>query len=324
MAKRARTRPHPPTVQGGAAAVGASGIGPRQPCPCGSGRRYKACHGAAGGETPYVVRTFAGLPGECDWVALREFIQCGTAPLTLRTGAFGSDAHPDVLVSSVLPGIAPALRRQDGDVWLAVQVAHQSGDVSTDIATALSLALDSEPGVSVSMPDLAGAGVRLQDVVDPDAAFTVTVRDAYDYWFDGVDDPDGSIGAMVEQINDSIEPAARLEAVDAAYWSQSTPREFLRWVLPHDEDRALDALARLHAAEADGVVEGSRLVGSFRAHGLLVPVWDLPPGTGSDALEEPLTALAGRLGEALSTDSPLTSQERAARNGLASRQLTIR
>ena len=27
----------------------ATGINPRQPCPCGSGRRYKACHGAAGG-----------------------------------------------------------------------------------------------------------------------------------------------------------------------------------------------------------------------------------------------------------------------------------
>ena len=49
--------------------------------------------------------------------------------------------------------------------------------------------------------------------------------------------------------------------------------------MPHDEDTLLDALARLHAAGADSVGEGSRYVGSFRAHGLVVPVWDLAEGT---------------------------------------------
>lgn len=319
MSKRARTRP---ASTAGRAAAGA--VGPRQPCPCGSGRRYKACHGSTSGETPFVVRSFAGLTGECDWVALREFVQCGTAPLSLRPGAFDLETVPDVLVSSVLPGIAPALRRQDGAVWLAVQVTHQSGDPSTDLAHALSLGLDAEPGSSVAMADLVSPGVRLQDVVDPDAPFTVTVRDAYDYWFEGIDDPDGTIAATVEQINDSIEPSARLQSVDAAYWTQARPREFLRWVLPHDEERLLSALARLHAAGGDDLVDGSRMIGSFRAHGLLVPVWDLPPGTGSDAVEEPLLRLSARLDEALADETPLSDHERAARHGLASRQLTIR
>ena len=45
-------------------------VGPRQPCPCGSGRRYKACHGsAAGAPAAYVGRPFEGLPSECDVVA---------------------------------------------------------------------------------------------------------------------------------------------------------------------------------------------------------------------------------------------------------------
>lgn len=55
-------------------------------------------------------------------------------------------------------------------------------------------------------------------------------------------------------------------------------------MLPHDEEDALTALARLHAARDDLLNPEFRLVGSFRAHGLLVPVWDLPAGTGADAL----------------------------------------
>ena len=40
-------------------------VGPRQPCPCGSGRRYKACHGAADGPPQaFVARPFEGLRKE--------------------------------------------------------------------------------------------------------------------------------------------------------------------------------------------------------------------------------------------------------------------
>src|SRR5262249_57266700 len=123
-------------------------VAPRQPCPCGSGKRYKACHGATGGETPYVVRSFEGLPGECDWIALREFVQSATAPLTLKPGAYEDAPSGDVLVATLLPGIAPALKRDDGATWLALQVAHQSGDPSTDLAFALEQGLRSAPGES--------------------------------------------------------------------------------------------------------------------------------------------------------------------------------
>ena len=63
----------------------------------------------------------------------------------------------------------------------------------------------------------------------------------------------------------------------------------------------------------------------FRAHGLLAPVWDLPVGTGAGG--------AGGAGRARSpptsprrwpTTPPLTADERAARSGLANRQVTIR
>lgn len=300
-------------------------VGPRQPCPCGSGKRYKACHGAADGGAAFVVRSFEGLPGECDWVALREFVQTGTAPLSLRPDAFtGTAEATTVLVASLLPGIAPALRREAGDVWLGLQVAHQSGDASRDLAHALGLALVVEPGAAVTMPADPGPQTRLQDVVDPAADFTVTLHDGFDFWFEGVDVREGALAANLEQLNDTIEPTARLTSVEAAYWVSTGTKEHLRWVVPHDEDTMLTALARLHGAGADGLVEGSRLVGSFRAHGLLVPVWDLPLGCGAEALEEPAVAFAGRLGEALVDSSALTDAERSARNGLANRQLTIR
>ncbi len=112
--------------------------------------------------------------------------------------------------------------------------------------------------------------------------------------------------------------------MEAAYWTDVGTREHLRWVLPHDEEPLLDALARLHAAGKDVVAEGSRFVGMFRTHGLLVPVWDLPSGTGAAVLEDAVQQLGRDLDAALADASPLTADERAARNGLANRQLTIR
>lgn len=317
MAKKSRSKRAPPSS--------ADGIGPRQPCPCGSGRRYKACHGSSDGAVPYVVRTFAGLPGECDWVAMREFVPAAIAPVQLLDDAYdGAAAGRDVTVTTVLPGIAPAQVRDDGEVWLALQVAHQSGDPSRDFAEALRLALSGAPGTSVAMPALPGPGPRLQDVVNPSSEFHVTVLPGFEFWFDDVDGADASVAATLETLNSSIDPTSRLASVEAAYWTSVGTKEHLRWVLPYDEDAALNALARLHAADADSLGPQSRLVGSFRAHGLLVPVWDLPVGTGADVLEEPAAAFAERLGSALAEDQPLTAEERSARSGLTNRQVTIR
>ena len=105
--------------------------------------------------------------------------------------------------------------------------------------------------------------------------------------------------AALEQADASASPSARLSRVDAAYWTDVATKEHLRWVLPEPEAAALDALARLHAAGRDQLVPDSRLVGMFRAHGLLVPVWDLEVGTGAAALEEPAAAFRAALDEAL-------------------------
>ena len=210
----------------------------------------------------YVVRTFAGLPGECDWVALREFVPAGIAPVTLQAGAFdGAAESVHVSMVSVLPGIAPALRRDDGDeVWVAAQVTHQSADPSRDFCAALGLALDAAAGESVVMAELPGPGPRLQDVVAADSDFTVRVLDGFDFWFDGVDDPDGTAASTLETLNASIDPSSRLSSVDGAFWTAVAAKEHLRWVMPYDEEALLTALARLHVAGADRLT--ARLHGS--------------------------------------------------------------
>lgn len=316
MGKKSRLRNRTSATPDQTAEQGA--VGPRQPCPCGSGRRYKACHGSEGGAPEvFVARPFQGLPGEADVVALREFVPAATAPLHLK------DSKRTVLLCSLLPAAAPALVRADGTIWLGLQVQHSYGDPSRDLAAVLLRALDAEPGSLVGLSEPPGDGPRLQDLL-AGSPLEVTVHDGFDYWVADLDDADGSMAAALQQANEAAAPTRRLVGVDGAYWTSVGNREYLRWVLPYDEDEVLDAFARLHVADAERLVENDRLIGMFRAHGLVAPVWDLPLGTGADALAEPATRLLETLGETMSRTTPLTSEERAARAGLASRQLTIR
>jgi len=329
MGKKSRQRNRTSTAPVPAAGD-APAVGPRQSCPCGSGRRYKACHGSEGGApSVYVARPFEGLRSEADIVALREFVPAATAPLpvlgTVRGTGGDTDGRTDrtVLLCSLLPAAAPALVRQDGTIWLGLQVQHAYGDPSRDLAAVLLEALDAEPGSMVGLSEAPGDGPRLQDLLGDDA-LEVTVHDGFDYWVADLDDADGSMAAALEQANDAAAPTRRVGALGAAYWTSVGNREYLRWVLPHDEELVLDAFARLHLSHSERLVEDDRLIGMFRAHGLAVPVWDLPLGTGAEALEKPAAELVAALDEAMATTTPLTSEERAARAGLASRQLTIR
>jgi len=265
----------------------------------------------------YVGRPFEGLASECDLVALRELVPAATAPLDVK------DTDRSVTLCTLLPGAAPALVRDDGDVLLALQVQHNFGDPSRDLGAVLTRALEAEPGEGViGLTDPPGPGPRLQDLVTA-GELDVTVHDGFGFWVEEGEDRE-AMAALVEQANGQVTPTDRLTSVTAAYWTDVGSKEHLRWVMPEPEDRLLDALARLHAAGADRLVEGSRLVGMFRAHGLLVPVWDLEVGTGAEALEEPAEKFAADLAEALADTSDLTSEQRAARSGLANRQVTIR
>ena len=305
MAKKSRTRARERTVDGG--------VGPREPCPCGSGKRYKACHGSAGGA--FVSRPFSGLVAERDLVALREFVPSVTATVTVR--------ERPVLLGTLLPMAAPAMVRESGEVWLGMQVRHGFGDPSRDLGAVLEKALAAdEPGV-VGLVDPPGPGPRLQDLMD-DEPLEVSVHPGFEWWLGDVSERDQATAEALEQANGAVAPTVRLSSVEAAYWVDAGAKEHLRWVLPQDETVLLDALARLHAAGDDAIADGSKLVGMFRAHGLITPVWDLPSGTGADAVEEPVAAFGRRLERSLADGSELSSEERAARSMLANQQVTLR
>lgn len=296
-------------------------VGPRQPCPCGSGKRYKVCHGkkAREAERQYVVRPFAGLPGECDWVAMREIVSAATAPLRLQ-----SDADRSVVVCTLLPGAFPALVRENGEILVALQTMTSTGDPAADLGHTLATALEAAPGSTVDPGPRTPGAPRLHDLIDVDAEFNVRVHDGFDYWLDPESEAGNEARSALEEANSAVVPAARLSSVEAAYWCSLGDRDQVRWVLPYDEEPLLDALARLHADGTDTLGEGTRLLGTFRSAGLLVPVWDLVDGTPADAVEEPAAALGERLAASVADRSPLTAEQRRARAGLANRQVTIR
>ena len=294
-------------------------VGPREPCPCGSGKRYKACHGAPGGADLFVARPFEGLPGECDIVAMRELVPSATAPLRIK-------GHEDrtVLLGTLLPVAAPAMSRDSGQVWAGLQVQHAYGDPSREVAAALLGALVAPGSGIFGLPTAPGAGPRLQDIVANDA-LEVTVHEGFDWWLADVEETEGLEGAL-EQANAAAMPTQRLSGVAAAYWTSVGTKEHLRWVMPEPEEQLLSALARLHAAGKDTLVDGSRFVGMFRACGLLAPVWDLPLGTGAEVLEAGAARVpaAVALGGAARATAARPAAAPPPRAGLANRQVTIR
>ncbi|MFV0457473.1 MAG: DUF5926 family protein [Actinomycetales bacterium] len=295
-------------------------VGGREPCPCGSGKRYKMCHGRGRGLTEPVRRPFEGAPGECDLVALREIVPAATMQVSL-TPEYGGH---DVTIASVLPMAWSALRRLDGVVLAGLQTRASSSDPSRDLAAALLEAVDSEPGTPVPGSGRPGPGPRFQDIVEPQSDPAVRVHEDFDFWLGEQAERTSEVLESMEQAKERMIPTERLASVEAAYWCQIVDKAHLRWVLPFDEDPLLDALARLHAAGGTNLGEGTRYIGSFRAHGLLVPVWDLVPGSTADDIEEAAAAFGARLDEALATDAELTADERRARAGVVSRQLTLR
>jgi len=273
----------------------------------------------------FVARPFEGLTGETEWVAMREVVPAATATVTFRPGAVAADGPQTATVATVLPLAWSGLRRADGAVMVALQSGSTSGDASRDIAQVLLATAAADVGMPLpSVPLATEATPRLHDVLDPATPFEVAVHEGFDFWVPDTSDLDDAGKESLERANAAAVPTTKLESAPSAYWCQVGERTYLRWVLPHDEDAATDALARLQAASAASLGEGSRLLGAFRACGLLVPVWELDPNLAGADYESAVAQLAGRLDDALAHSGALTTEERRARSGLLSRQVTLR
>ncbi|HEY0536188.1 MAG TPA: DUF5926 family protein [Actinoplanes sp.] len=272
----------------------------------------------------FVARPFEGLTDETEWIALRELVPAASAPLTLKPEVIEEYGDRPVTLSTVLPMAWPAMTRQDGRVFIGLQRHVQSGDVSRDLAVAILSALRTEPGDTVSVPALPGEGPRLQDIL-VDGPLDITMQDGFEYWLDADQADDPNVKASLERANASIYPTVRLAAARAAYWCRVAPdKGHVRWALPEPEDQGLDALARLSASGDLLLGEGTKFAGMFRAHGLLVPVWDIPGESEAAEWEAPLAEFAKRYADTLAETGPLDAAARRAKQGLIGRQLTLR
>lgn len=270
----------------------------------------------------FVGQPFEGLAAEPELIALREFVPSATAKLTLADGG-------DVTLGTVLPMAAAAFVRSDGERYLGLQVQTRSSDISRDLGRSLKWLLDAKEGDVLGVPDTttplsADENARLQDLLTPGVELDVTLHKDFAWWLPEDADATGDVAVSLERANAAIMPTERLGS--GAYWVLAGEKAHLRWVRPEPENLLLQALARLSAAGELGLGEGSRYAGSFRAHGLLVPVWDLDPEAHAREWAEAKDALGTRLETALkSLDAePLNATERRARDGLVGRQLTLR
>ena len=261
-------------------------------------------------------------PGECDWVAMREIVPAATAALQL-TGelarARGDAGHraADGLAGAGAPGrrrCSSACRWPAGPATPAAMSRTRWSGRSTP-----------SPGLRSRSPRCPRPGAGCRTCSTRRRALDVEVHPGFDFWLEGVEDRSAEVVASMERANEAVVPTTRLTSVEAAYWCEIRDRNHLRWVMPHDEEALLDALATAARRSAPIVVgKDSRYVGAFRADGLVVPVWDLEPGTVADSLEDPVIVFAGRLAEAMADGTPLDDAQRRARAGLRSRQLTLR
>lgn len=271
-------------------------------------------------------RPFAGLAAECDLVAMREFVPSATAPLPL---ADGIDTARELSVVTVLPGAVSALTRpgEDGAAGtglVGMQVQAHTEDPGAELAAATLWAAGAEDGQSLMAAEYDGDTRPVGEVLRADADLDITVHSDFQWWLERAVESSPQIEQAIAQANELMMPSARLEGVRAAWWVDAGERAHLRWVRPEDEDALMLALARVHAAEGLTLGEGSRFAGSFRAHGLLVPVFDLDRDKHPQEWTEATVALGARLDEALADETPMTSAERRSRDGLRARQVTLR
>lgn len=267
-----------------------------------------------------VRRPFEGLPAERDIVAMRQLVPAAT----LASATDAEHGGVPVLLATVLPMAWPAVRRSDGSIVLGLQASVPGGDLARAFGQAIVQALAAEPGTPVTQVTLTEDSPRLQDVLDLSVDEPIRLHETFDFWIDPEAERTPEVEASLAQANESIMPTRAIAGLPHAYWVDAGAKEHLRWVLDAAEETVIDAVARLHARRESGVGEGTRYVGSFRADGLSVPVWDLPSGFGAEGVEREAVALRERFDAALAATEPLTALERRARGGIVARQVTLR
>ena len=309
----------------------ASRIKNREAAALAKAQKKEAKAAAKRAQAQFVERPFEGLDSELELVAMKEVLPAATLAVKLKAELPQVEAYPElaehggeeVLLVTMLPQMVGALRRGDGVLMVAVQAIASSGDASLDIADRIMASLELEEGQTFTQIDLPEQGApRLQDILDPAGYGDFEVRNDLEFWVSEKEREDPEVVAAIAATKDRLIPMAEVAGVRGAFWAR-LQREFVRWVRTDPEDAVLAALARLQSRRELGW-EGARFVGAFRACGLLIPVFELDRGTEAEELETPMAEFAKVFEKEIASDAPLTPEERRAKAGIISRQVTLR
>lgn len=270
----------------------------------------------------FVDRPFEGLVRERELVAMREIIPCATM------GAKANEAHggADFQFVTLLPDGIGSMVRADGEIMVALQTRFHTGDLSHDMGAALSAALKlKEAGeTGVASFDVRDQAPRLQDMIEnDDQQPQMQLHEDFGYWFDPNEEKSQQMQEALEQNREDMVPTRAVPGTEYMYWCQMN-NNFVRYVMAVDEDALYTALGRLQADGKAVMGPQSKFVGAFRACGIGIPVFQVDPQLSAAELEEPAKELAKNLEVALKDKSPLTDEQRRARAGIVSRQVTIR
>lgn len=288
-------------------------------------RRKKVANPAALAEyrapIPFVARPFEGLPREVELVAMREIIPCAT--LTARTNADHGSVDFDFVTA--LPDGRGAMVRGDGRILVALQTRSNSGDLSHDAGAALLNAISAKQNGNEGLVDfdVRDPSERLQDILDPDSLGEMVLEENFAFWLNPDEDWDEATRRALEENHNEIIPTVKVEGVEGMYWCEMN-RNFVRYLSDVEESPLFDALARVQAAGKANLGEGSRFIGAFRACGIAIPVFELAEGVRAEDIVKEAGVLEEAIAAALKVKEPLTPEERRARQGMVSRQVTIR
>lgn len=270
---------------------------------------------------PFVARPFEGLPREVELVAMREIIPCAT--LTARTNA--DHGFVDFDFVTALPDGRGAMVRGDGRILVALQTRSNSGDLSHDAGAALLNAISAKQNGDEGLVDfdVRDPSERLQDILDPDSLGEMVLEENFAFWLNPDEDWDEATRRALEENHNEIIPTVKVEGVEGMYWCEMN-RNFVRYLSDIEESPLFDALARVQAAGKANLGEGSRFIGAFRACGIAIPVFELAEGVRAEDIVKDAGVLEKAIAAALKVKEPLTPEERRARQGMVSRQVTIR
>lgn len=265
-------------------------------------------------------RPYGEFAMEADLVALQEFVPSAFAKLPV----IGFDR--DVYVATVLPGAVGAMVQEDGTAYVALQTQSHTHNPGRDLAFALAWAKDAAPGATLASTAADGSQPALSDLLDTKAALTVEAREDFNWWLPADSALDPATAQSLQAANDTIMPSYQVtgEFSGVAWWIDPGEKAHIRWIRQDDEDKLLRALARISAAGALTLGDGTKFAGVFRTHGIVVPVWDLPVDRAYDTYAAELEKLDKKLSASMESDEELSADARRALENIKSRQVTIR